>query len=172
MKKYKSWLLIIGAAICLVIIICFLTFWKERSKLPQGDLVMPENLEPGVVTYVIDGDTVVVQLTNDESEDELRVRLIGIDAPESANEDEEKNTEEGIAATEYTRSILLNKDVFLEYDKELIDKYGRTLAYIWVDGNLFNSMILEAGHANLLNIPPNEKYKEYLASTAGKMLKS
>ena len=172
MKKYKSWLLIIGAAICLVIIIYFLTFWKERSKLPQGDLVMPENLEPGVVTYVIDGDTVVVQLTNDESEDELRVRLIGIDAPESANEDEEKNTEEGIAATEYTRSILLNKDVFLEYDKELIDKYGRTLAYIWVDSNLFNSMILEAGHASLLNIPPNEKYKEYLASTAAKMLKS
>ena len=78
----------------------------------------------------------------DESEDELRVRLIGIDAPESANEDEEKNTEEGITATEYTRSILLNKDVFLEYDKELIDKYGRTLAYIWVDGNLFKGKSL------------------------------
>ena len=30
---------------------------------------------------------------------------------------------------------LNNKDVYLEYDKEKEDRYGRTLAYVWLDEN-------------------------------------
>ena len=142
--------------IIFIIFILLLSGCKRDIPAPNE----PEGLEYGKVVFVIDGDTIVFQ---NESGTETRVRLIGIDAPESANHDESKNTEEGRLATEFARKELEGKRVGLEYDEQLKDKYGRTLAYVWVEGVLFNKRMLEEGHAELLEIPPNEKYSDYLA---------
>jgi micrococcal nuclease len=44
--------------------------------------------------------------------------------------------------------LLEGKDVQLEFDVETFDKYGRTLAYIWVDGEMVNLTMLGQGFAN------------------------
>jgi len=66
--------------------------------------------------------------------------------------------------------------VELEYDVTATDKYGRTLAYVYLPGGLMvNEQILRAGYAQLLTIPPNVKYvdrftaaqKEAVAASRG-----
>jgi micrococcal nuclease len=94
------------------------------------------------VKYVIDGDTVV--LTS-----EVRVRLIGIDAPEVDHSDYGlKGEPYGVEATEYLRALIGSKPVRLESGSEPQDKYGRTLAYLFLpDGVFVNQKMVEAGFA-------------------------
>ena len=120
---------------------------------------------------VVDGDTIVV--TNDNNE-ETKVRLIGIDTPESVNPDESKNTEYGNEASDYTKQLLNDvSTVYLEYDEELQDQYGRTLAYVWLDDieNTFdtkeisqymlNAIIVKNGYAVAKEYKPNTMYASY-----------
>ena len=151
-KKYINYLILLFVIIAITAILILL----------KGEVVNPsepEGLEYGTVVYVIDGDTFVFQ--NKEGI-ESRIRMIGIDAPESASHIESQNTEVGRLATEFVKSNLEGKRVGLEYDVQTTDKYGRTLAYVWLDGELFNKRVLEEGHAELLLIPPNEKYWDFL----------
>ncbi|MDD7510992.1 MAG: thermonuclease family protein [Peptostreptococcaceae bacterium] len=108
------------------------------------------------VTRIVDGDTVIVNRSGKET----RVRLIGIDTPESVSPQEERNVPQGKMAAEYTEESLLNKEVTLEYDKEAEDKYGRTLAYIYVNGEMFNKELLKKGYARVINTYPNVKYED------------
>jgi hypothetical protein len=51
--------------------------------------------------------------------------------------------------------------VRLEYDVQLLDKYGRILAYIWLpDGRMLNEVIICSGYATPLTIPPDVKYAD------------
>lgn len=59
-------------------------------------------LERASVVRVVDGDTLVV----DRGSGDEKVRLIGIDCPESVNPDESRNTEEGRAASDFTKSVV------------------------------------------------------------------
>jgi micrococcal nuclease len=119
------------------------------------------------VRVVLDGDTIEV-VRNGRSE---RVRLIGIDTPEAHDspkldrlvaqgQDRTQILALGRDATAFTRARLLGRAVELEFDRETRDRYGRTLAYVWLDGALFNATLVEAGHARLLTIPPNVRYVE------------
>lgn len=94
------------------------------------------------IKYVIDGDTVV--LTS-----EIRVRLIGINAPEVDHPEYGRKGEPyGVEATEYLRKLLAGKKVRLESGTEAADKYGRTLAYLFLPDGLFvNRKMVEAGYA-------------------------
>ena len=74
------------------------------------------------VVRVIDGDTVVL----DGGE---HVRLLGIDAPERRQQGWRK-------ATDAVKAMLLHHRVMLEYDSHgRLDRYGRTLAYLWYEDN-------------------------------------
>ena len=85
--------------------------------------------EPVTVRYVVDGDTLTV---TDEDSNEFKVRRIGCNTPESVSSDENKNCEEGRLAYQYTKSLFSEgQTVYLEYDNECCDKYGRILAYVW-----------------------------------------
>ena len=110
------------------------------------------------VVKVIDGDTIIVDIDGEE----VRVRLIGVDTPESVSTDESKNTAEGKEASEYTTEQLTGKPVYLEYDEGLTDTYGRTLAYVYLeDGkSMFNKKLLEQGYARVMTVEPNTKYAE------------
>lgn len=105
------------------------------------------------VVEVVDGDTIRVDLNGEETP----VRLIGIDTPEK---DGPYTDEEcfGVRATQYTTRALGGRDVELEFDAERTDRFDRTLAYVWIDGALFNERILRDGYAVLATFPPNVRY--------------
>lgn len=108
------------------------------------------------VVRVVDGDTIIIDIDGEET----RLRLIGIDCPESVHPDKSKNTHFGKLASDFTRSKLEGKYVSLEYDKEKLDRYDRHLAYVYLDGVMFNETLLEEGLAKAKAYPPNTKYKE------------
>ena len=88
---------------------------------------------------VIDGDTIVL----DSKE---TVRLIGVDTPET--KDPRKPVQYfGEEAYRFTKSIVEGKRIRLEYDQDRIDKYGRTLAYVYLeDGTFLNAEIIKQGY--------------------------
>ena len=108
------------------------------------------------VTRVVDGDTIIVDLNGVEE----RVRLIGIDTPESVHPDASRNLPEGKVASEFTKSRLEGKEVKLEFDVQERDQYGRLLAYVYIDGVMFNKTLLSEGYARIATYPPNVKYVE------------
>lgn len=107
------------------------------------------------VEYVKDGDTIVCNIDGES----VTVRMIGIDTPESVHSDETKNVPQGDTASAYTKSLLEGKKVYLEYDIDKTDDYGRTLAYVYLEDNtMVNSLLLEKGYAETMMIAPNVKY--------------
>ena len=126
--------------------------------------------EKATVTKIVDGDTIYVN----QNGNTLKVRLIGIDTPESrynskAERDSDRSGEDlkailaqGKRATAYLKSILRKGDtVTLEYDLQQYDKYGRTLAYVYLsDGRMLNELIIASGYASPMTIPPNIKHKD------------
>src|SRR5881394_4096428 len=65
----------------------------------------------------------------------------------------------GRLATDFTRQHLLGRTVSLELDAEQRDRYGRLLAYVWLDERtLFNAEIVRAGYATAYTVAPNVRY--------------
>lgn len=111
------------------------------------------------VVRVVDGDTIVVNYNGNEE----KVRLIGVDTPESVHPNESKNTEDGIKTSNYTKERLEGKIVKIELDVQERDKYGRILAYVYIDDKMYNKELLEIGYAKVATYPPNVKYVEDFA---------
>ncbi len=110
------------------------------------------------VVRVVDGDTIIVDIDGAET----RVRLIGIDTPESVHPDDTLNSERGQVASDFTSALLTGKQVYLEYDEEMTDKYGRTLAYVFLsDKTMIEAELLKNGMAEVMTIEPNSKYASY-----------
>jgi len=109
------------------------------------------------VTKVVDGDTFWV---DDGSEKGLKVRLIGVDTPETVHS--QKGVEYyGKEASNFAKSLLEGKKVRLEFDVDRIDRYGRTLAYVYLsDGTFLNAELVKKGYAHVMTVPPNVKYSE------------
>ena len=130
------------------------------------------NLEgPYEVVRVIDGDTIVVNIQGKER----NIRLIGVDTPESiADDDYKENTKEGTEASRYTHDMLDGKKVYLEYDKEQYDTYGRKLCYVYLgdDKTLFNEILLEEGYARIMTIEPNTKHESRFVAAEEKAKKA
>ena len=105
------------------------------------------------VDTVLDGDT--FRLKNGE-----KVRLIGIDAPET-NHPRKPVEYFGKEAREFSRRMLEGKEERLEMDVQERDKYGWLLAYVYLaDGMFFNAEPLKQGYAQVATYPPNVKYME------------
>lgn len=109
-------------------IVCLLIFSFAQSQ---------ENWRTCVI--VIDGDTIV--LDGNEI-----VRLIGIDTPET--KDLRKPVQYfGREAYEFTKRLIEGKKVRVAYDLNKKDKYGRTLAYVYLeDGTFLNAEIIKQGY--------------------------
>src|SRR5262249_7863601 len=106
---------------------------------------LPAGLPSATVAQLIDGDTVDVELDGQT----VRVRLIGIDTPETV--DPRKPVEcFGREASAKAHELLDGQTVFLEDDpsQDNVDRYGRTLRYMWLsDGGLFNLEMIAQGYA-------------------------
>jgi micrococcal nuclease len=67
----------------------------------------------------------------------------------------------GKAAARFTKNLVEARNVRLEFDVERRDKYGRLLAYVYLeDGTFVNAKIVEEGYAQVMTIPPNVKYAQ------------
>ena len=105
---------------------------------------------PAVVTRVVDGDTVHVDLGGDD----VTIRLIGIDTPEVHSPTEPVQCY-GAEATRYTTERLEGERVSLVFDVEHLDRCGRTLAYVFIGDELFNETLVREGYAVVTTYPPN-----------------
>lgn len=109
------------------------------------------------VTDVVDGDTVKVNINGTVT----TLRLIGMDTPETV--DPRKPVQcFGKEASNKAKELLLGKKVRLEMDPSqgTLDKYGRTLAYIYrEDGLFFNKYMIEQGYAHEYTYNTPYKYQ-------------
>ena len=113
----------------------------------------------GRVDRVVDGDTLVV--------DGEKVRLIGIDTPESVKPG---TPVECFAkkASAFTRQLVNHRRVRLVTDVEKRDRYGRLLAYVYRRGDdLFvNAELVRRGYATPATFPPNVRHRDEFARLA------
>lgn len=151
---------LISIIITLAVVVA-VTYGEDNGIIPKG--LIPDwlnekssSIESGKVycDRVVDGDTIVVLMDGKKE----KVRMIGIDTPESVHPDKSRNTPMGKIASKYTKDNLEGKYVTLETDVQERDKYGRVLAYVYLDDKMFNKTLLEEGLAELMTIPPNVKY--------------
>ncbi|MBR2283917.1 MAG: thermonuclease family protein [Ruminococcus sp.] len=129
------------------------------SSATSSEEAMPELHGLYNVVRVVDGDTIVVDIDGAET----KIRFIGVDTPESVNPDKSLNTEQGKIASEFTADMLTGKQIYLEYDTERTDKYGRTLAYVFLSDKftMVEAELLKSGMAEVMTIEPNSKYALY-----------
>lgn len=92
-----------------------------------------------IVMQVFDGDTIRL-------DDGTKVRLIGVDAPE-VDSPYSKQEPFGLQSKAYLASLVLNRRVRLSRGDPPHDKYGRMLAYVYVDDVLVNGRIIRDGWA-------------------------
>jgi len=124
-----------------------------------GNVLSSRSAKPGYVKVekVVDGDTVDVSIEGKTT----RVRLIGINSPESV--DPRKPVEcFGIEASNKAKELLSGKFVKLEIDdrQQNIDRYGRLLRYVYLeDGTNFNKEMVELGFANEYTYQTSYKYQ-------------
>lgn len=126
-----------------------------------------------VVEKIVDGDTLDVKPA--AGGETMRIRLIGIDAPESVNPDDSKNTEDGREASAWLKdSLPKGTRVWLVKDVSDTDKYGRYLRYVWVSDpsgtdadpakDMLNALIVANGHAVAKDFPPDTAYSQLFHS--------
>lgn len=110
------------------------------------------------VVYVHDADTLWLQ---DNDQTQLKLRIIGMNAPEVANRYDEKSVSEpfGIAARDALRQRLTGHTVLLDFDEQKLDKYKRLLAHVFfADGHSVTEWLLAQGLAQAAPFAPNFEY--------------
>ena len=117
------------------------------------------------VRWVNVGDTVVLTAGQ-------QVRYIGINAPE-IDHDNHKAQPWGYQARSFNKKLVLSQKIRLEYDVERSDRYGRLLAYVFLeDGSFVNARLLQTGLAFYLYRKPNLKYRNLLLHAQQKAMVS
>ncbi len=113
--------------------------------------------------FVIDGDTIAAKLDGRK----IKVRLIGIDAPESSENDRASKqagwwgcsirevNNAGARAKRELSALISGNQIELQYDRETTDQYGRTLGYLFAKGHLVNAELLKSGLAQRFTVEPN-----------------
>ena len=148
--RRNSWPRVLFALAVLVVIA--LRAWQEREAfdppVSQEARRADGSLQPGEyrVLRVVDGDTLLLEHAR------TRVRLQGIDTPETVKEDTPVE-DWGPEATQYTRRFIqeANGRVRIEIDGETVDRYGRQLVFVWHENRMLNEELVRNGlaHAKL-----------------------
>ena len=144
MKLWLGWLVVLAAACA-------------QGSDPAAPTTTPKPSDTNaVVVRVIDGDTVDLRFGNRRE----RVRLIGIDTPET----KKPNTPIqcfGPEASDFTKQLLAaGTTVLVRRDAEARDDYGRLLGYLYrsSDGLFANLELVRLGYARPLTIAPNNAF--------------
>lgn len=142
----------------LLLLILMLSFWLQgcQSKtMPQGMQVK--------VARVLSGQTLEVEdiadatkMTSSLPHPSLKVRLVGIDAPDLQQQPW------GGEAKQRLEAMIIGKTVLLEFDTQQKDAFGRHLAYVWHNGVLLNEQLVKEGYVLWKARSPNYKYDQRL----------
>lgn len=144
-KFVLLWLLVVG-------------FFSCEAK-PQSEKTVNGYLFYSVLT-VIDGDTFWIR---DEHGKIVKIRLIGIDAPESRKSAHKDVQRFGKESSDFLKKTLKGKRVRLAYDVRKFDRYYRTLAYVYLEeGTFLNDYIVRQGYAKAVTFQPNVKFQQQL----------
>ncbi|MCI1694749.1 thermonuclease family protein [Aneurinibacillus aneurinilyticus] len=126
---------------------------SQQSKSAHSQSAQANRLSATILS-VTDGDTMKIKV-NGKNE---TVRLLLVDTPETKHPNKPVQPF-GPEASAFAKKTLEGKNVQIEMDVSERDKYGRLLVYLWVDGKMFNEMLLEKGLARVAYVyPPNVKY--------------
>lgn len=119
---------------------------SSEEKTPE--ITEASQISNELIVRVIDGDTVVSNTGN-------TIRYLGINAPE-------KGQPFSTESTEKNKNLVLGKSINLEYDLQVKDKYGRTLAYVFIGNKFINLEMVKSGLAVSETIQPNVKYQDQI----------
>jgi micrococcal nuclease len=128
-----------------------------------ADTITAPLAERVLVTDVVDGDTIKVL----RSRQQVIVRLIGVDTPETGRPDAPIQFY-GPEAAHFTKRSLLKKHVRLAFEAThrrggSTDKYERTLAYVFTDdGKSFNLELIRQGFAKVFTKYPFQYHTEFV----------
>ncbi|MFC0523888.1 thermonuclease family protein [Pontibacillus salicampi] len=132
---------------------------KQPSKQSEKAFNEDNGKVSATVTGIVDGDTIDVNVNGKQD----TVRLLLVDTPETKHPSKPVQ-KFGPEASQFAMEKLSGKQIKLEYDGPKRDKYDRLLAYIWVDGKMFNQMLLEQGLGRYAYVydPPYNHSSEYM----------
>ncbi len=120
------------------------------------------------VLKIIDGDTISCDLNGNgliESPNE-KIRFLQVDTPETKRSKRNptgKAQPFGLEAQAYTKKMTEAKVVYLEFDKKIRDRYGRTLAWVYLQakgGESVNAGLLKSGLAKVMIYAPNVAHQD------------
>ena len=124
-------------------------------------LIASAQLDPitARVERVIDGDTIRVRHQGKS----CTVRLIGVDTPETKHPTKAVQYF-GREASAFTKAALEGKTVLLPKDRtgDTVDRYGRWLRYVLLDGDNFNARLIRDGYAHAYRRFPFSKRTEFI----------
>ncbi len=139
---------------------------NDKGQAPASMVKSTNTFEEAKVLRVVDGDTIEI----DRGRGKEKVRFVLVNTPETVHP--KKGAEfYGKEASNFTKSQLTGKTVYLQKDTSDTDRYGRLLRYIWIErpssdnpsneeikSKCFNAILLADGYANLSTFPPDVKY--------------
>lgn len=134
----RAFIAVCGAAVAVLLTAC-------SSGAGSADTAPGTLHGPYPVVRAVDGDTIRV----DRNGEEIVVRFIGLDTPETVAPDRPVECY-GPEASARTAELVEGGQVWLEYDEAsgLTDKYDRTLAFIWLDQQtMLNELLIREGFA-------------------------
>ena len=139
----------------------------SREVRPDFNLLRPggeadlKELQAVLLKRVVDGDTFIVEINGQNK----RLRLIGIDAPESfSHHNENLRTVEGKNVSRIVSALIEpGTTVWLQFDAEKYDQYDRILAYVYLDEKtMLNELFARFGLVKVKSYPPNTHFHDYL----------
>lgn len=152
-KRYKALMSLI--IVCVVIL--FPNISNYVMQLPGLDIFYSET--DITLINVIDGDTAEFRIKGKKE----TVRFLLIDTPETVKINTPVQPY-GKEASNRTKYLLQNaKNIRLEYDDQnKRDKYNRLLAYVFIDDQLLEQILVEEGLARVAYFQGKEKYLSIL----------
>ncbi|ABR54423.1 nuclease (SNase domain protein) [Methanococcus vannielii SB] len=152
----------IAINILIILTLIFASCISFNNEVSSKEFINSREHFSGVVIRVVDGDTVYVRSDNVD----YNIRLLGVDTPETYQKNNPKEYYIdynspisdldylklwGYKVTNYTRDNIENKNVIVVFDRNSpkIDRYGRHLAYIYVDNENFNQNLIKHGFARV-----------------------
>lgn len=126
---------------------------------PSSIFATTDKCDYKAVSKVIDGDTVKILVGGEE----VKVRLIGIDTPETVHPNKDVEWF-GKEAAKKLKEMVEGKIVCLKMDRDKtqdIDKYGRLLRYLWLDNLFVNAELVKQGYAFAYTNYPFQYLEEF-----------
>jgi len=138
-RRWRRWLLLAFFLIAVVGRFACALLEPRTPLLTEG---------PVDLVRVVDGDTLIVR----QHANEFRVRLLGVNAPESVKPNHPVEPW-GREASEWLRQQTDSGGLAVRLDKRRLDRYGRSLAYLYIDEQMLNEELVRAGLAQVSVFP-------------------